>query len=488
MKKFLPLLIISLIITLNLNAQVVWDSSWYCVYATWDHPDANATGYNTASVAVFAPNTFVALVNRPSNNTAYLVGYRNADSSNGRLGTYGYGTTGVGGFRMQWISGFDVVEMLRPWDVAAGPNNYVYVANNDTVERNILVFELGTDSVYSTDYRMATVDNKPIFGIDVDASGRVYVTKEGNETDEYGRVLVYNSIQDDPGWAGLHFSQPVQTITVPELGFIRGVAVSPDGRLIYVSNYTQRKVYCYVGSPTQGYTLYNGFNFSITDTIPNTAGKRPGPLNLKFMPEKNILLVACDSLLGGGSSYLYGRVYFVNPNTGEIIDTIDAAAWNFYITGAYNNRGDDGKQGNVSGYTSVYAVDCDNEFNIYTVSYYGWTVDKWVHTFDLPTIPITILDVEKTETIPQKFDLKQNYPNPFNPQTTIEFSLTERSKISLVVYNTLGEVVTELISNSEFDSGSYKITFDASKLSSGTYFYSLTEGTNKITKKMTLIK
>jgi len=57
-----------------------------------------------------------------------------------------------------------------------------------------------------------------------------------------------------------------------------------------------------------------------------------------------------------------------------------------------------------------------------------------------------------------------------------------------VVYNTLGEVVTELISNSEFDPGSYKITFDASKLSSGTYFYSLIEGSNKITKKMTLIK
>ncbi|MCR4418391.1 MAG: T9SS type A sorting domain-containing protein [Ignavibacteria bacterium] len=489
MKKFLLLYSIPLLISFNLKAQVVWDSSWYCAYATWDHPDANATGYNTASVAVFAPNTFVAVINRPSNNTAYLVGYRNADSSNGRLGTYGYGTTGVGGFRMQWISGFDVVEMLRPWDIAGKwGDTLIYVANNDTVERNILVFSLGQDSVYSTDYRMATLDNKPIFGIDVDAAGRVYVTKEGNETNEYGRVLIYNSIQDDPGWSGLHYSQPLQIITVPELGYIRGVAVSPDGKLIYVSNYSQRKVYCYVGSPTQGYTLYNGFNFTITDTIPNAAGKRPGPLNLKFMPEKNILLVACDSLLGGSSSYPYGRVYFVNPNTGEVIDTIDAAAWNFYITGAYNNRGADGKQGNVSGYTSLYGVDCDNEFNVYTVSYYGWTVDKWIHTFDLPTIPITILNVEKTDVIPENFDLKQNYPNPFNPQTTIEFSLVERSKVSLVVYNAIGEVVEELISNSEFDAGTYKFTFDASKLSSGTYFYSLINGSNKITKKMTLIK
>lgn len=488
MKKILLFLILISIPFTVANAQYVFDSSWYCAYATWDHPDANATGYNTASVAVFSPNTFVALVNRRANNTAYLVGYRNADSSNGRLGQYGYGATGVGGFRMQWISGFDVVEMLRPWDIAAGNDSLVYVANNDTVERNILVFYLGQDSVYSTEYRMATVDNKPIFGIDVDASGRVYVTKEGNETDEYGRVLIYNSIQNDPGWSGLHYSQPMQTITVPELGYIRGVAATPDGRIVYVSNYSQRKVYCYIGSPTQGYTLYNGFNFVINDTIPNSAGKRPGPLGLKFMPDKNILLVASDSLLGGGTSYQYARVYFVNPNTGEILDTIDSALWNYLMTGVYNDRGDNGKQGNVSGYASLYNVDVDQEYNVYTVSYYGWTVDKWVYTGQIPTIPITILDVEKVDMVPASFTLEQNYPNPFNPVTTIQFSLPERSVVSLIVYNSLGEKVTELISNSEFDAGVYKYSFDASKLTSGTYFYSLISSGKSITKKMTLIK
>ena len=490
MKKLLLSFLLIFISFLSSQAQFVFDSSWYCAYATWDHPDANATGYNTASVAVLGPNKFVAVVNRPANNTAYLVGYRDADSMNGRLGTYGYGTSGVGGFRMQWISGFDVVEMLRPWDVAARwGDSLVYVANNDTVERNILVFYLGQDSVYSTDYRMATVDNQPIFGIDVDANGYVYVTKEGNETNQYGRVLVYNSIQNDPGWGGLHYSQPLQIITMPEYGFIRGVTASPDGKIIYVSNYSKRKVYCYIGSPTTGYQLYPGFNFSIeNDTIPNAAGKRAGPLGLKFMPDKNLLLVACDSLLGGGASYLYGRVYIVNPNTGEKLDTIDSALWNYLMTGAYNNRGDDGKQGNVSGYASLYNVDVDNEYNVYTVSFYGWTVDKWVYSGVLPTIPITILDVERTETYPETFDLKQNYPNPFNPSTTIEFSLNIRSKISLIIYNSLGQEITSLISGSEFDPGVYKIKFDASKLSSGTYFYSLISGDKKITRKMTLIK
>ncbi len=119
--------------------------------------------------------------------------------------------------------------------------------------------------------------------------------------------------------------------------------------------------------------------------------------------------------------------------------------------------------------------------------YWGWTIWTPTGTVDRGGSPASIR-LDEARPVAQNFELEQNYPNPFNPQTTIEFSLTERSKISLIVYNTLGEVVTELISNSEFDAGSYKITFDASKLSSGTFFYSLVEGTNKITKKMTLIK
>ncbi len=489
MKNGLLILFLILIIASPIRSQIVFDSSWYCAYATWDHPDANATGYNTPALALLKPDIFVAVVNRPiiANPTAYLVGYRNATDSTGRLGQYGFGAA-MAGYRMPWISGFDVVELYMPWDAAGAYDSLVFVANNDTTERNILVFYLGQDSVYSTEYRMATLDNHPIFGIDIDANGRVYVTKTGTATTP-GRVLIYRSIQEDPGWSTTHFSPPLRDITMPEPGFIRGVTVSPDGKLLYVSNYTAKKVYCFIGDPVTGYTLYNGFNFTVNDTIPNTSPPRfAGPLGLKFMPVKNLLFVACDSLLGGGASYPYGRIYVVNPNTGEKLDTIDVAQWNFMMTGAYNTRGNDGKQPRVSGYTSVYNVDVDNQFNLYSQSHYGWTVDKWYYSGILPTIPITILNVEKTDGIPLSFELKQNYPNPFNPSTTIEFSLIERSNISLVVYNSLGERVTELISNSEFEPGTYKVTFNASNLPSGNYFYELKSGNVKLSRKMTLIK
>ncbi len=486
MKKIFSTLFILFIFISITKAQIV-DTLWYCAYATWDHPDANATGYNTPSVGVFSENTFVALINRPANNTAYVVAYKNADSSNGRIGSYGYGSSGIGGYRQQWVSGFDVVEMLRPWDLAVAFDSLIFVANNDTIDRNILVLKVGTDSVYTTDFRMSTGDSNPIFGIDLDQSGKVYVTKEGDGTTTPGKVLVFPSINDDPNWGFLHTTTPLQTITLPEVGFIRGVTVNKEGTLMYVSNYTNGKVYCYTGNPMTGYTLYPGFNFTINDSVAGQPTLKPGPLGMKFMPTKNLLFVA-SAYFYSTSAYSYGRIYILNPNTGEVLGKVDAAEWNFKKTGAYNSRGDDGKQGDVSGYTSPFGVDVDNDFNLYSVSYYGWTVDKWVYNGTLPTIPIVILSVERTEGIPESFSLAQNYPNPFNPTTTIEFSLNESGTVELMLYNILGEKIAELISKSYFERGNYKMTFDASKLKSGNYFYTLKLNNNPITKKMSLIK
>ena len=88
---------------------------------------------------------------------------------------------------------------------------------------------------------------------------------------------------------------------------------------------------------------------------------------------------------------------------------------------------------------------------------------------------------------PDKFELMQNYPNPFNPATTITFSLPEKSYLILKVFNSLGEEVAELV-NGNLDTGTYSQNFDASKLPSGIYVYTLQTGEQLISKKMTLIK
>jgi len=81
-----------------------------------------------------------------------------------------------------------------------------------------------------------------------------------------------------------------------------------------------------------------------------------------------------------------------------------------------------------------------------------------------------IINIEVTA--PVEFSLAQNFPNPFNPSTKITFGLAIDSKVKLSVYNLLGEQVAELL-NSNFSAGTHNVSFDASNLNSGVYFYRL---------------
>jgi hypothetical protein len=107
--------------------------------------------------------------------------------------------------------------------------------------------------------------------------------------------------------------------------------------------------------------------------------------------------------------------------------------------------------------------------------------------------------ISEVEDIPNKdnlivrnFTLNQNYPNPFNPSTIIKFTipigvLSFSSITTLKVYDILGKHVTTLV-NDELPEGDYEVTFDASSLSSGIYFYQLITGSNILTKQMVLLK
>ena len=95
--------------------------------------------------------------------------------------------------------------------------------------------------------------------------------------------------------------------------------------------------------------------------------------------------------------------------------------------------------------------------------------------------------VEVILELPLVFSLEQNYPNPFNPVTNIRFSIPVSGFTSLKVYDIMGREVASLV-NSELIAGIYEYRFDAGKLNSGTYFYSLTSSDFKQTKKMLVLK
>ncbi|MCU7505266.1 MAG: T9SS type A sorting domain-containing protein [Ignavibacteria bacterium] len=93
---------------------------------------------------------------------------------------------------------------------------------------------------------------------------------------------------------------------------------------------------------------------------------------------------------------------------------------------------------------------------------------------------------------PDKYELYQNFPNPFNPSTTISYQLSEQSKVSLKIYNALGEEVAALAENIR-EAGYYETQWNASSFASGIYIYQLyakgKDGHEFIQrKKMLLIK
>ncbi len=94
--------------------------------------------------------------------------------------------------------------------------------------------------------------------------------------------------------------------------------------------------------------------------------------------------------------------------------------------------------------------------------------------------------------IPAKFVLAQNYPNPFNPSTKIDFDLPENAKVSIKIFDISGKEVANVV-NEYKTAGYYSNSFNASRLSSGIYFYSINAVSDNghsfnAVKKMMLVK
>jgi len=83
-----------------------------------------------------------------------------------------------------------------------------------------------------------------------------------------------------------------------------------------------------------------------------------------------------------------------------------------------------------------------------------------------------ILITRNVSSVPLEFSLKQNYPNPFNPSTTIEFSIPSEGKVTLKVFNLLGQEII-VLSQGYYTSGIYSVRFAAQNIPSGVYFYAL---------------
>ena len=104
-----------------------------------------------------------------------------------------------------------------------------------------------------------------------------------------------------------------------------------------------------------------------------------------------------------------------------------------------------------------------------------------------PMNQFVVLKVRGEKLTPKTFALFQNYPNPFNPTTSIDYQLPTNSHVKLDVFDLLGREVGTLV-NREETAGSYTVSFDASNLPSGVYFYRITAGGFRAVRKLVLLK
>ncbi len=161
---------------------------------------------------------------------------------------------------------------------------------------------------------------------------------------------------------------------------------------------------------------------------------------------------------GRDSSFLIvsrsGYIYF-SPNNGVSFTTADFVSGNNYLAVSTSRNGN-----------TVWAVGMSGK------------IRKGVKIFT---------EVKSDPIIAKTFKLYQNYPNPFNPTTTINYSLPKGGYVRLMVFNSIGSKVANIVDGYK-PSGDYSVSFNGSNLTSGIYIYRLESGNYIASKKFILMK
>jgi hypothetical protein len=196
---------------------------------------------------------------------------------------------------------------------------------------------------------------------------------------------------------------------------------------------------------------------------------------------QDLTAYTADTTITGTVSFLITRASFGGNNTNvpriliiASTDSTESYAHNDTTTGNYILR----VSSKIAAYT-LFCINLPSGYNPITLN-------------DIPpgatNVNFVFTDVKKrTSTIPKSFSLSQNYPNPFNPTTNINYDIPNNMFVNITVYNELGQKVITLV-NKKQKAGKYVVSFNASNLSSGVYFYQLKTKDFVQIKKMILLK
>lgn len=246
--------------------------------------------------------------------------------------------------------------------------------------------------------------------------------------------------------------------------YVDNLLINPD--LFFIYNVTQGKYFCFSKCGTPPPPIENGSLVRVSDIIGFTS---------KTDKLQNFWSNALVLVNNGNNrpKLMWGKY----PNSSVVYYLIyrdESGGGNFTHIATVNNS------------TYTYT---DNSV---TISQPGQTIyykvkplgKEFTNTVSTTVIPFKIGTKLETEI---NYSLSQNYPNPFNPSTEVSYSVAENAFVSLKVYDVLGNEIAELV-NEVKESGNYSVSFNASSLSSGIYFYTLKANGYSLTKKMLLAK
>lgn len=252
------------------------------------------------------------------------------------------------------------------------------------------------------------------------------------------------------------------TAALPAIG--RAMTVSGDGNSVYLPRFTAVPPMVYIYSSANGslgpYALSD--SIMLGGSIESIA-IHPVTGHVWMMTDRRSIWEGPNTTRAWGAN----NGYAYNPVSKAIVDSFHVDEWPVTSTGplprgmAFSPTGD----------------------TLYLSKFDAATLPAVVRAIYGPATGVKKVD----DMIPEGFTLAQNYPNPFNPTTEIEFTISREGMTTLRIYDMLGREVATLL-NEHMPVGTFKATFNASSLTSGTYVYEVVSGNVRMTKRMMLVK
>ena len=383
-------------------------------------------------------------------NNIYITGYSDKiTTGTHEMVTIKYTPSGV----TQWTSKIDVI-LPAANDIKLDPSGNIYICGFWTASNtNAFLAKISASGILQF---FQTYDNTLVTGVDIftslainNAGTDVYVTGPswgGTGTQHDFLTIKYNSAgvsQWIQRYNGLGSGDDISnSIVIDNAGNVYSAGQSYGGaaadRDVAIAKYSS------AGTPL-GFQRYStGNNIEGANRIKIDASQN---LYTAGFSNSDILVLKYNSALTLQWSKTYNSPAKGNDATSDMI--LDNSG-NLYITG--------------------YSMGIGTNYDYLTIKY-------------SQVVGIT----QNSNEVPEAYTLHQNYPNPFNPSTNIKFDIPKDSDVKIAVYDMLGKEVKILVEEHK-QAGSYELNFDASKLSSGMYFYKLTAGSFTGIKKMILIK